>query len=100
FTGWRPSPALTYPSLGSVVSHELGVRNNLPPYVCVPNQPTNFAASGYLSSSFGPFSLGSDPSNANFQVRDLNLPSGVDDNRFAARKSMLEAVNAHFNATE
>src|SRR6185369_7402608 len=100
FTGWRPSPALTYPSLGSVVSHELGVRNNLPPYICVPNQPTNFAASGYLSSAFGPFSLGSDPGNPGFQVRDLNLPSGVDDNRFAARKSMLEAVNAHFTASE
>ena len=23
-TGWRPSPALVYPSLGSVVAHELG----------------------------------------------------------------------------
>lgn len=24
FTGYRPSPALTYPSLGSVTAHELG----------------------------------------------------------------------------
>src|SRR5262249_5994426 len=34
FTGYRPSPALQFPSLGSVVSHEYGPRNNLPPYVC------------------------------------------------------------------
>src|SRR3954462_6624000 len=39
FTGYRPSPALQYPSMGSVVSHEYGPRNNLPPYVCIPNQP-------------------------------------------------------------
>ncbi len=29
-TGYRPSPALTYPSMGSVVSHEFGSRDNLP----------------------------------------------------------------------
>lgn len=100
FTGWRPSPALTYPSMGSVVAHELGVRNSLPPYVCVPNQPTKFAASGYLSSAFGPFSLGADPANGNFQVRDLTLPAGVDEKRFATRKEILAAVNDHFAAHE
>lgn len=96
FTGWKPSPALVYPSMGSVVSHELGVRNNLPPYVCVPNPPTTFSGSGYLSSAFGPFGLGADPASKGFKVRDLNLPNGVDEHRFAARKSMLEAVNEHF----
>ncbi|MEX0712725.1 MAG: DUF1501 domain-containing protein, partial [Pirellulales bacterium] len=39
FTGYKPSPALIFPSMGSVVSHEYGPRNNLPPYVCIPNQP-------------------------------------------------------------
>ncbi|MEZ6073360.1 MAG: DUF1501 domain-containing protein [Pirellulales bacterium] len=33
FTGYRPSPALVFPSIGSVVSHEYGPRNNLPPYL-------------------------------------------------------------------
>ncbi len=100
FTGWKPSPALVYPSMGSVVAHELGVRNNLPPYVCIPSQPTNFAASGYLSSSYGPFSLGSDPAAGNFQVRDLTLPGGVDEARFTARKEILAAVNDHFASHE
>ncbi len=44
FTGYKPSPALIYPSMGSVVSHEYGPRNNLPPYVCIPGQPNEFAA--------------------------------------------------------
>ncbi|HEU5117184.1 MAG TPA: DUF1501 domain-containing protein, partial [Isosphaeraceae bacterium] len=58
FTGYRPSPALQFPSMGSVVSHEYGPRNNLPPYVCIPRQPNEYAGTGYLSSSFSPFSLG------------------------------------------
>jgi hypothetical protein len=100
FTGYRPSPAITYPSFGAVVSHEFGVRNNLPPYVCIPSMPNQYAGSGYLSSSFAPFSLGADPANGNFTVQDLNLPGGVDEKRFTTRRTILEAVNQHFAARE
>ena len=100
FTGYRPSPALSYPSMGSVVSHEFGPRNNLPQYVCVPNQPNEFAGTGYLSSSFAPFSLGSDPASKGFTVRDLKLPGGVDEKRFTRRRDILSAVNDHFVAKE
>lgn len=100
FTGYRPSPALEYPSFGAVVSHEFGVRNNLPPYVMIPTMPTNFAGTGYLSSSFAPFVLGSDPASNGFRVQDLNLPQGVDADRFTTRRKVLDAVNAHFAAKE
>ena len=100
FTGYRPSPALVYPSMGSVVSHEFGPRENLPPYVCIPNQPNPYAGPGYMSSSFGPFSLGADPAAGGFKVRDLSLPAGVDDARFARRRTALEAVNEHFARQE
>src|SRR5262245_28087877 len=100
FTGYRPSPALTFPSMGSVVSHEMGPRKNLPPYVCVPNQPNTYAGSGYLSSAFAPFSLGSDPANPGFTVQDLKLPGGVDEKRFDKRKKLLAAVNEKFSKGE
>ena len=100
FTGYKPSPALEYPSMGAVVAHELGVRNSLPPYVCVPNVPNEFANSGYLSSAYGPFAIGADPSRADFKVRDLNLPGGVDDKRFSRRRSLLETVDNHFRELE
>jgi hypothetical protein len=100
FTGYRPSPALSYPSIGSVVSHEYGPRNNLPPYVCIPNVPNEYAGPGYLSSSFAPFALGSDPAANGFQVRDLSLAGGVDDARFVRRRTALEAVNAYFTAKD
>jgi Protein of unknown function (DUF1501) len=100
FTGYRPSPALQYPSMGSVVSHEFGPKHDLPPYVCVPTMPNVYAGTGYLSSSFSPFSLGSDPANGGFKVQDLNLPGGIDDSRFATRRHVLEAVNEHFAKKE
>jgi hypothetical protein len=96
FTGYKPSPALQYPSFGSVISHEYGPRESLPPYVCIPNQPNIYAGNGYLSSSFAPFALGSDPASSGFKVRDLSLPGGVDDERFTQRRSALEAVNYYF----
>ena len=100
FTGYRPSPAIKFPSFGSVISHEFGPRKNLPPYVCIPNQPNEFAGTGYLSSMYGPFSLGSDPASSGFKVRDLTLPTGVDGQRSDRRRTLLEAVDSHFRNME
>ncbi|MBM3846922.1 MAG: DUF1501 domain-containing protein, partial [Verrucomicrobia bacterium] len=100
FTGYRPSPALSYPSFGSVISHELGPRKNLPPYVCIPGVPNEFAGSGYLSSAFGPFAVGSDPADAGFQVKDLVLPPGISSQRFDKRKTLLQKVDSHFKNLE
>ena len=100
FTGYKPSPALQFPSMGSVVSHEFGARKNLPPYVCIPNVPNEFAGSGYLSSSYGPFGLGGDPAADDFSVRDLALPGGMSENRFLKRRSMLDTVDDHFRRLE
>ncbi|MCH2130688.1 MAG: DUF1501 domain-containing protein [Pirellulaceae bacterium] len=100
FTGYRPSPALQFPSMGSVVAHEFGPRHNLPPYICIPNQPNPYAGTGYLSSSYAGFSLGADPASGNFKVRDLNLPGGVDEKRFSRRQDILSAVNDYFASKE
>lgn len=101
FTGYKPSPAIEFPSFGSVISHEFGPRKNLPPYICVPNSPNEFAGTGYLSSMYGPFSVGSDPADLkNFKVRDLTLPNGVDASRFERRRTLLEAVDSHFRNME
>ncbi|GMV93579.1 MAG: hypothetical protein AMXMBFR82_33570 [Candidatus Hydrogenedentota bacterium] len=99
-TGYRPSPAIVYPSIGSVVAHEYGPRNDLPPYIAIPGAGDPFMGTGYLSSAYGPFSVGGEPSAKNFQVRDLNLPEGVDPARMEARKSLLATVDSHFKELE
>ena len=102
FTGYKPSPAVNYPSFGAVVSKELGGRNSLPPYVCVPQKISNngqdVAGAGYLPTSFGPFSLGSDPAEPGFKVRDLS--SSVAPERFERRKNILETIDNHFKYAE
>src|SRR5258708_21020225 len=96
----RARTAVQYPSIGSIVSHELGSRNDLPPYVCIPRQPNSFAGTGFLGSAYGPFSLGADPESGGFKVRDLNLPAAVDEKRFAQRREMRAVVDAHFSELE
>ena len=60
--GPRPSRAWAASSATSS-----GVRNNLPPYVCVPSHADQLTpAAATCRSAFAPFSLGSDPANAGF----------------------------------
>lgn len=103
FTGYKPSPALKYPSMGAVVSHELKGQFNLPPYVAIPTHPLpiadpEVAGAGFLNASFGPFGLGEDPANPNFKVRDLKMP--VNETQYNRRKSMLATVDEHFSRLE
>ena len=100
FTGYRPSPAIKFPSFGSVIAHEQGSRNNLPPYVAVPTVIAPDQGTGYMSSAFGPFALGSDPADRNFAVRDLLSPKEIDDKRFDRRRSLLSVVDEHFRTVE
>ncbi|MCC6143458.1 MAG: DUF1501 domain-containing protein [Candidatus Hydrogenedentes bacterium] len=99
-TGFRPSPAVQYPSFGSVVSHLYGPRKDLPPYIAIPGASDPFMGTGYLSSAYGPFSVGGEPQANEFQVRDLNLPNGVTPERMEQRKGLLAAVDSHFSQLE
>lgn len=98
FTGWRPSPALQYPAMGSVVSHELGVRNNIPSYVSIPNKANEYDSTGFISTKYSTFSLGSDPAASDFKVKDLTLPDSITVDRFNRRKNILETVDNHFKS--
>jgi hypothetical protein len=100
FTGYKPSPALKYPSFGAVVSHELGSRKDMPPYICIPKAPNPHANAGYLSPAYGPFGLGGDPASEGFKVRDIALPDGMSEERFLKRRSLLDIVDSGFNNAE
>ncbi|HXK02726.1 MAG TPA: DUF1501 domain-containing protein [Verrucomicrobiae bacterium] len=99
FTGYLPTPAIQHPAIGAVVAHELGLKNNLPAWVGVPNVPQS-VGTGYLSSKYGAFELGADPGQRNFQVRDITLPKGMTEERFARRQSAREALEEHFRQVE
>jgi hypothetical protein len=97
-TGYLPLPTLEFPSVGSVISKELGSKNGLPPYVAVPNTFPSYGA-GYLGGSYNPFIAG-DPNVSGYQARDLTLPADVDWTRVGNRNFLLKQMDAKFRAIE
>jgi hypothetical protein len=95
-TGYRPTPALVYPSFSSVVAKEFGVGTSLPNVIAVPTAPT-YAGAGYLTAAFEPFSVNSDPSR-NFKVKDLESPVPAD--RLDRRRTMLAALDRFCTSVE
>ena len=93
-TGYRPSPALIYPSHGSAVNKVRGgsASSFLPAYVAVPDAPA-FSSSGYLTPAYDPFSVGGDPNAAGFRVRDLTPPDRLSLDRLRRRRSMVKALD-------
>jgi hypothetical protein len=94
-TGYRPSPALVYPSHGSVVAkvREGSRAGTLPPSVAVPDAPL-FASSGYLTPAYDPFSVGGDPNAPGFRVRDLTPPDRLTLARLERRRAMVGRLDA------
>jgi hypothetical protein len=95
-TGYLPLQTLEFPSMGSVIAREKGSRNNLPPYVTVPNIFPSYGA-GFLGGEYGPFIAG-DPSARGYRVRDLDLPVDVDWQRVNNRRWLLDQFDRKFRA--
>jgi hypothetical protein len=97
-TGYLPLPTIEFPSMGSVVSKELGPKNGLPPYVAVPNTFPSYGA-GFLGGEYNPF-LSGDANVTGYKVRDLTLPTDVDWTRIGNRRYLLQQMDAKFQAIE
>jgi hypothetical protein len=97
-TGYLPSPAIEHPQMGAVVAHELGSENALPSWIGVPDKPGVEATpnTGYMASKFGCFSVGGDPGQAGFAVRDLSLPQKLSGDDFGKAHSLREAAENYF----
>jgi len=91
-TGYQPSATLQYPSFPAV-SAALGTRQQqvLPPWVAIPEAGS--AGAGFLAGSALPFATGGDPSQPEFQVRDLELFPTIDQPRMQRRLQYLETWN-------
>src|SRR5436190_17010256 len=97
-TGYLPLSTLEFPSMGSVISKELGPKNGLPPYVSIPNTFPSYGA-GYLGGEYNPFIAG-DPNVAGYKVRDLTLPADVDWARVGNRRWLLDKMDAKYRALD
>jgi len=100
FKGYTPTAVIDYPPMGSIVSHELGGRGELPPYIAIPNQMGFVGGTGFLSSTYGPFELNGDPGQQGFKVRDFSIPEGVPMDRFDRRRKAREIVQQRIRDLE
>ena len=97
-TGYLPLPTIEFPSMGSVVSKELGPKNGMPPYVTIPNTFPSYGA-GHLGGEHNPFISG-DPNVTGYKARDLTLPVDVDFQRLGNRRYLVEQMDKKFRAVE
>lgn len=101
-TGYKPTPALNYPAIGSVVSHLTRIPGDIPTHVAVPDLRVGggkFVVSGYLPHSVAPFEVGGDPGKPDFRVRDLDPFPGIVDERLERRRAYLESLNRFEDAS-
>jgi uncharacterized protein (DUF1501 family) len=91
-TGYKFTPAVTYPCYGSVYAREMGFRNGMPPYAIL-NGMTQYTGGGYMGAVYNPFNVGGDANSDSFSVKDVSPPGGVTMDRVTRRRSVLEAVD-------
>jgi hypothetical protein len=92
-TGYRPLPALVYPSYGSVVAKvREAKRGALPPYVAIPDGPA-FSSSGYLTPAYDPFAASGDPNQDSFRVQNLTPPDRLTLARLLRRRAMVKSLD-------
>jgi hypothetical protein len=108
-TGYRPQVPVRYPTLGSLISHELApVDLDLPGYVSImPQRFFNAAVGpGFLGPQQAPLFVGQNgpPPNQNggqdfgppLTVEDITLPGGVDIAQADARLDLLGSLETEF----
>ncbi len=81
-----------HPSMGSVISHELGKPNGLPAYFSIPSMSRS-GGPNFLGAKHAPFVVGDDPNGTNFKVRDVALPRGLAELRFDSRRDVRKLVD-------
>lgn len=93
------STAGRFPSIGSIVAHQLGARRpGMLPYVATPNAASIGLVPGYfggnwLGVQYDPFQTGGDPNSDGFRVQDLDLAPGLTIDRLEHRKSLIESLD-------
>lgn len=100
-TGYRPTPVLQYPAFQAAASFQQtsisGQRQQsaLPDHIAIPDYRvggSNFSGNGFLPAEFSPFSAGSDPARADFQVAGLTLPPQLSLSRIDRRQQFAKQL--------
>jgi hypothetical protein len=105
-SGNKPTPAIQYPAMGSLVTKLLPAEKGVPPYVSFGEVRGGSAgAAGYLGTAYNPFivegSAGMGKGGASsLRVRGIQLPSGFTLDELNDRDSLLKGFDRTFKAVD
>jgi hypothetical protein len=103
-TGNRPTPALQYPSLGSLATRMLPPRQGVPAYVSFNELRNGSAGSGgYLGTAFNPFIVEGNAvgrGNTNMRVRGITLPTGFTLEQLEDRDGLMRGFDEGFRGAD
>jgi hypothetical protein len=106
-TGNKPTPAIQYPSLGSLVTKLLPAAQGVPPYVTFNELRSGSAGlSGYLGTAYNPFVVEGAGNNrgggggATARVRGIQLPTGFTLEQLENRDQLLQRFDRAFDSTD
>jgi hypothetical protein len=96
-TGNRPTPALDYPSLGSLASKLLPAATGVPAYVTFGEGKAGAVANaGFLGTAYNPFEVEGSPDRGGLKVQGVSLPDGFTVEDLEKRDKLVERFDARF----
>lgn len=110
-TGNRPTPALQYPAMGSLVTRLMPAATGVPPYVSFTELRNGSAGqAGYLGTGYNPFIVEGTPNApqgrnasqtaAQLRVRGITLPTGFTLEQLESRDRLLQNFDATFSEVD
>jgi hypothetical protein len=105
-TGNKPTPALEYPSLGSLTAKLLRAEKSVPPYVNFGElRGRRASVSGYLGTAYNPFivegySGGRSGKASSLRVRGIQLPTGFTLDQLEQRDKLFQDFDQTFRSLD
>jgi hypothetical protein len=105
-TGNKPTPAVQYPALGSLVTKFLPPEKGVPPYVSFADLRNGAAGqAGYLGAAYNPFVVesapgGKDGKGGGLRVRGIQLPNGFTLEELENRDKLLKGFDKTFEEAD
>jgi hypothetical protein len=102
-TGNKPTPAVAYPSLGSLTAKLMRSEKGVPPYVSF--NDNRRSSSGYLGAAYNPFLVEGNPGGrggkgASLRVRGIQLPNGFSLEELEKRDKLYKGFDETFRSLD
>ena len=81
-----------HPSIGSTISHQIATPHGMPGYFSMP-QMSRSGGPNFLGQKYAPFVVSDDPNSSAFRVRDVAIPTGLEEARFGDRRKLRLEVD-------